>query len=121
MAGQQPQRLRVLDVLDERGELSPVEPLAQRHQIHERLFESLRAPAAICARGQREQSVACQDGQRLSETLMTGRQSTTKVIVVHRWQVIMNERVRMDHLHSTSGRQRNGVPTPASLGGRQNQ
>src|SRR5216683_4484341 len=36
-------------------------------------------------KGQREQSVARQDGHRLPETLMTGGQSTTKVIVVHRW------------------------------------
>ena len=43
------------------------------------------------------QSVACQDGCRFIEGAMCGRFATAEVIIVHGRQVVMHQRVGVEH------------------------
>src|SRR5262245_59474698 len=47
-----PQRLRIFNVPSEHDKLAPVETLAERHKIQQRLFERLRIAATARLRGQ---------------------------------------------------------------------
>jgi len=46
-----------------------------------------------------QEGVARQDSCRLIEGLVTGWNPATKVIVIHRRQIVMHERVGMHHFH----------------------
>lgn len=52
-----------------------------------------------------EQGVAGQQRRCLIELLVTGRQSSSQVAVVHAWQVVMNEAVGMEAFDCHSSRQ----------------
>ena len=66
--------------------------------------------------GQRQQGVAGQDRRRLAEHLVAGRPAAAQVVVVHRRQVVVDQRVGVDHLDGTGGRQGLLMIATASLG-----
>src|SRR5439155_13040924 len=63
---------------------------------------------------QGQQGVAGQDRQRLAELLVTGRQATAKVVVVHGGQVVVDQRIRVNHFDRGRGGQ--GVTFVAACG-----
>ena len=52
--------------------------------------------------GVSQQSVAGQNGGGFVKSLMRGRSSSPQIVVVHRRQIVMHERVAMDHLQRAS-------------------
>lgn len=56
-------------------------------------------------KGERQQAVAGQNGRRLVERLVCGRPSPAQVVVVHGWQVVMQERIAVDALQGSAGHQ----------------
>ena len=50
---------------------------------------------------QRQQRVAGQDRHAFAKCLMASRPAATQVVVVHRRQIVVDQRVGMDHFHGT--------------------
>ena len=69
--------------------------LSQHEQADAGEEEAIQAPIRVGPdkhlKGQGQQPVARQDGQRLAELLVTGRQSAAQVVVVHRRQIVVDE------------------------------
>ncbi len=55
---------------------------------------------------QRQQTVTGQDGRRLVKRPVAGRPATPQVVVVHRRQIVVDQRIGVNHLQRTSRRQR---------------
>ena len=55
--------------------------------------------------GEREQTVAREDGHGLAEYLVTGRLAAPEVVIVERRQIVVDQRVRVDHFEGASGGQ----------------
>ena len=51
----------------------------------------------------RQQSVARQDRDRVSENFVTGRTTAAQIIVVHAGQIIVNERIGVDAFNRAGG------------------
>src|SRR5262249_48701485 len=49
-------------------------------------------------KSQRQESIACEDGDRFTELLVASRLSAAEVVVIERGKIVMNERVSMDQL-----------------------
>src|SRR5207253_1075167 len=47
---------------------------------------------------ERQERIACKDGDAIAEYLVAGRLSAPEIIVVHARQIVVNERVGMDAL-----------------------
>ena len=56
--------------------------------------------------GQRLQGVAAEDRCRLVKSAVAGGPSPSQIVVIHSWQVVMDERIGMDHLNCHGGRGR---------------
>ncbi len=54
-------------------------------------------------KGHGQQGVPCQDGRSLVKSDMTGRLSPPEIIVVHGGQIVMDQRVGMNHFQGTGG------------------
>ena len=67
----------------------------------------------------RQQRVSRQDGDAFSEGLVAGGFPTAQIVVVHGWQVVMDEGIRMHHFHGAGGNQ--GVHCQSSAGLRRRQ
>ena len=63
--------------------------------------------------GQRLEGVAAEDRRRLVERPVAGGDAPAQVVVVHRRQVVVDERIGMDHLHRRGGGG-GGVPIAAA-------
>mmetsp|Transcript_10255 Transcript_10255/g.62706 ORF Transcript_10255/g.62706 Transcript_10255/m.62706 type:complete len:224 (-) Transcript_10255:27-698(-) len=66
-------------------------------------FDASGVPGDVLERV-REQRVACQDGDVFSVHLVVGGFSTSKVVVVHGRQVVVDQRHRVDHFHGACRR-----------------
>ena len=66
--------------------------------------------------GHRQQRVAGQDRHAFSVNLVIRRPAAAQIIIVHGRQVVMNERIRVNHLDRTCGRHGIHSITTASLG-----
>ena len=53
--------------------------------------------------GQRQERVPGQDGDGFAEHLVVGGNAAAEVVVVHRGQVVVDQRVGVDHLHRAGG------------------
>jgi len=53
--------------------------------------------------GQSLQGVAGQDGGRLVELLVTRGFATPEIIVVHRWQIVVDQRISVHEFNGTRG------------------
>jgi hypothetical protein len=51
-----------------------------------------------------QQAIAGQDGQRLAKFHMASWQAPTEVVIVHGRQVVVDERIGVNHLHGAGGR-----------------
>ena len=69
----------------------------RRHHSHARLGAQPRR-LGQGLEGQRLERVAGQDRRRLVEGAMTGRTPATQVVVVHRRQIVVDQRIGVDHL-----------------------
>ena len=56
--------------------------------------------------GFRQKCVSGQNRQRLSEDLMIGRIAAPEIIVIHGRQVVVDQRICVNHLHGTCSRNR---------------
>ena len=65
--------------------------------------------------GLREQGVAGEDREGLAEDLVRGRPPAADVVVVHRRQVVVDQRVGVDHLDGRRHRQRQRAIEAAAL------
>ena len=65
--------------------------------------------------------IAGQDRRRLVERLVAGRPAAAQVVVVHRRQVVVDQRVGVDHLHRAGRGHRRRRVGPAGLGRHQRQ
>ena len=66
-------------------------------------------------KGQGQQGVAGQDGHRLAEDLVAGGPAATQIVVVHGRQIVVDQRIGVDHFHGAGGGHgRSDIP-PASL------
>ena len=65
---------------------------------------------------QGQQSVAHQNGRRFAEDLVACRPAATQVVVVHRRQIVVDQRIGVDHFHGAGRRQgrARSVPPQAS-------
>ena len=78
-----------------------------------------RAGSDCCATTSKasvKQPVAGQDRRRLVERLVAGRPAAPQVVVVHRRQVVVDQRIGVHHLQRTGRRQRRLRLAPARLG-----
>ena len=86
---------------------SPTGPAASART---RTQPSAASAGRTCARhhleGQRQQAVAGQDRRRLVERLVAGRPAPPQVVVVHRRQVVVDQRIGVHHLQRAGRRQR---------------
>ena len=55
---------------------------------------------------QRQETITGQDGRRLVKRPVARRPATSQVVVIHRRQIVVNQRIRMNHLERASRRQR---------------
>ena len=62
-----------------------------------------------CLKGQSLQGITAEDGGRLVKLAVAGGPASAEVIIIHRRQVIMHERVGVDHLNG-QGRRRGRFP-----------
>jgi hypothetical protein len=53
--------------------------------------------------GQRQQRVAGEDGRRLVESLVHGRAAAAQVVVVHRRQIVVDERIAVQQFERRAG------------------
>ena len=67
---------------------------------------------------ERQQGVSRQDRHRFAKHLVIGGTATSKVVVVHGGQIVMNQRVGMHHLNRT-GCGKRGFDVAATRFGRQ--
>ena len=51
---------------------------------------------------QRQKCIAGENGHRLAERLVAGRLAAAQVVVVHRRQVVVDQRISVHHFHRTS-------------------
>lgn len=68
--------------------------------------------------GQRQQGVTGQNGRRFVKSLVAGGTATAEIVVVHGGQIVVDERISVDHLHRARRRQ-GGLDFPAARFGRQ--
>ena len=71
--------------------------------------------------GEAQQAIAGQDRHRLAEDLVARRPAAAEIVVVHGGQVVVNERIGMDHLHGTSGRHGRREASATGLRGHQHE
>ena len=71
--------------------------------------------------GQRQQGVAGQNGRGLVERLVAGGPPATQIVVVHRRQIVVDQRIGVDHLDRAGGRHGRLDRPAAGLGGQQHQ
>ena len=95
-------------------------------QIHHHVAEDgavhARPPAVgEQAEGVREQAVTGQDGHGLAEHLVAGGAAAAIVVVVHRGQVVVDERIGVDHLQRAGRRQHRLHPAAHRLRPRDHQ
>src|SRR6516225_1066770 len=68
-----------------------------------------------------QKGVSRQNRNRLPEDLMRSRHAATKIVIVHAWQIIVDERVGMDTFHRGSERNRSFRLSSATFAGSQTQ
>ena len=78
-------------------------------------------PVGECLEGERQQGVAGEDGQRLAEDLMAGGPPATQIVVVHRRQIVVHERIGVNHLDGAGRRHGRLHVAAACLRGQQRQ
>jgi len=67
--------------------------------------------------GAREKRITGKNGDPFAENLVAGRLAAPEIVVVHCWQIVMDERVGVDALDSASCWQGIGQTTATGLGG----
>ena len=80
----------------------PAGPAASaRIRTHRRAADAGSTSRAISSNARVKQGVPRQDGRGLVKRLVTGRPAPPQVVVVHRRQVIVDQRIRVNQLQST--------------------
>lgn len=69
----------------------------------------------------RQQRVACQDRNVLAVCLVVGGAAATEVVIIHRWEVVMDQRHRVHDLHGAGGGHGGGDVATHKLAGGQAQ
>jgi hypothetical protein len=101
-----------------------VENLAADHARQSGGFRQLAARCGSGCRGQafrkdlkreRKQGIACQDGNGFAEFFVGRRLTAAQVVVIHGRQIVVDERVGVNHLDRHGRRERVGVVAPGGL------